>query len=156
MILTLKPDFEIRQLIGPAEVGRFVHINGGFAIVTVAPQDPAKRLMLAQFDPASKSFVHRQYAGEDALIFANELIFEPEISAPIKQTNPGPQSGVTAFTDGIEIYVVLTIGGGADWRLVPLRTGEIVAWNNSPMHTFTRWKLGAGSANGQITWLFQA
>ena len=157
-MLTVAPKMETRQLVGAQDVGRLAHLNGRFAIVTVAPQDPAKRFSIASFDTSTNSFVHSMYRGDDALCFGDEFLFEPDLTKPIGQSAPGIKSGGTAFLDKDGVYVVVTIptpGGGTDFRLVNLRSGAIVAWHGQPMYAFPNWRLVVPRSDGSLAQVFR-
>jgi hypothetical protein len=148
------PKLVRKQLGGPGDVGQLANINGQFAIVSVAMQDPQRRLTVAGFDPTVKSFLYQDYQGAIALVFSGEKIFEPDLAVPFGEESPGPNSGATAFVDSDNIYVVMRLIDGSDWRLVALNTGHIVKWDGSPMHAFHHWKLLVADTAGRTSTVF--
>jgi hypothetical protein len=132
-----------------------MQIAGDFAISAVSPIDPHKRLQFVAFDRATKAFTHHLYADETALIFRGEFIFEPDVSGPIPQGSPALNAGSDVFFNGKELYAVVPLRGGSDWRLIALGTGNIVTWNNDLMHVFRSYRIGVRGAAGDVTWVFQ-
>jgi hypothetical protein len=147
-MLSVTPTMQARPLAGKEDVGRFINVSNQFAIVTVAPQDPQKVLNIAAFDTASRSFIHSQYNGVDALVFVDSFQFEPDLSQPISLGRPSVTARATAFLDNSGVYVVVVIRP-TDFRLVSLNSGELVAWNGQPMFAIPSWRIVAVSANGQ-------
>jgi hypothetical protein len=148
-VLKTRPQFTRGPIQGPAAVGSLVHVNGHFAVVALAPQDPNKTLMLAAFEKGS--FMHRMYGGETALIFSGDLLFEPDVSQPTIEDSPKPNSGCDVFFDGKELYVVVKLASATDWRLLTLGSGHLVSLNTRQMHVFPRYRLGVTGADGETS-----
>lgn len=149
--LTTRPRMTSKQLSGPGDVGLYINLEGQFAIVSVAPQDPNKRLTLSAFDRTAKRFEHRFYEGDQVLVFAGERVFEPDLSKPVGIAPPDANAGPTAFLgeDGA-VYIVMRTMDGSDWRLVSLVSGQIVKWGGSPMFAFENWCLGVIGSDGHF------
>jgi hypothetical protein len=57
--------------------------------------------------------------------------------------------------DSDNIYVVMRLINGADWRLLALNSGHIVKWNGSPMHAFPHWQLVVADTAARTATVFR-
>jgi hypothetical protein len=153
-MLTLKPNVECRELVA-GDVGHLVQVDGKLALVTVAEEDPRKLLCLATFDPTSKMLLHGVYQGQLAVTFGGDFVFEPDISS-IAEAAPTSASTLEVFFDKSEIYLVVHINSGNDWRLVSIKSGRILRWNARHMPVTQKWRWGVPVAGGDVKWLLQA
>jgi hypothetical protein len=155
-MINVKPKIAIRTLT-EADIGAFVKLDSGaVALVTVANEDPEKRVSLAEFDKAANVFSHKLYLGEAVLTFGGELVFEPDISSVTPAVIPTHNSGTSIFIDGESLYIVVRINPTHDFRLVDIRKGVIVKWQGRPMPVLRGWSVGVAAADGQFARIFKA